>query len=175
MWRLREAVSFLNRIRTNRIMCACFLVVKKTKKGYGGTGGAGFPVLSVVEGFHVSPSIAPIKPRRKPMKKPPKVPNQLIIENTSTRIAPVLTLDLSVLFIMIAPYSVIIPHMSPITPTAKKPKPKSPKPARLKVVPAIAPIASMAKPPRRMKIAPIRDNANAAVGFSAIFSPCEPI
>jgi len=60
----------------------------KKRERYGGGGG----VLSDVEGCHVSPSMAPMRPNRKPMKKPPAAPNQLMMENISANIDPVLTL-----------------------------------------------------------------------------------
>lgn len=95
------------------------------KESYGGGGG-----VSYREGFHVKPSMLPIKPSRKPMNMPPAAPAQLNIENISTRIEPVLTLFLSSLFIMIAPTNTKIPHTMPRTPISMVMAPSPPKPMK---------------------------------------------
>jgi hypothetical protein len=57
----------------------------------GGGGGAASSV-----GFHVRPSIPPIRPKMKPMMKPPVPPTKrLNIEKISTTIEPVFTLSRS--------------------------------------------------------------------------------
>lgn len=77
----------------------------------------------------------PIKPSRKPMKKPPAAPNQLIIENISTSMAPVLTLPLSLLFIMIAPTNAKIPQTMPSMPMIMVMVPIPPKPMKSNMPP----------------------------------------
>ena len=106
------------------------LELEKKKESYGGGGGD-----SNLEGFHVNPSMLPIKPSRKPMNKPPAAPNQLNIENISTRTAPVLTLFLSSLFIIIAPTSTKIPQTIPRTPRIIIALPSPPKPIKSNMPP----------------------------------------
>jgi len=74
----------------------------------------------------------PIRPSRKPINMPPYAPNQLRIEKINTRIAPILTLFVSALLIMIAPTKVKIPQTIPraaitIIAPPSPPKPRKPK------------------------------------------------
>jgi hypothetical protein len=104
----------------------------------------------------------------KPIKKPPP-PIRLIIEKISTRIDPVLTLSLFVVFIITAPIRVSIPSIMATTAIMRNKPPSDSKPGNMKAMPPIVENTTAThKPLTRMSIAPIRDKTNAAVGFSVI-------
>lgn len=126
----------------------------------GGGGGAS-------AGFHTRPRIPPISPRMKPIMKPPLPKIKFSTENIKTSIEPVLTLPLSPEYIITAPISTIIPKMSPSIPIIIIKPPIHPIPGTMLMNPPkmLTRIAET-KPPRIMKMAPTRDKANAAVGFS---------
>lgn len=114
----------------------------------------------------------PISDRMKPMMKPPVPPtNKLSIEKMSTRIEPVRTFSLSPLFIIMAPNITIIPKIKPRMPSAMIKPLNNPNPGIMLI--AALPIIQIYVaiiPPSSIRIPPISDRTNAAVGFSAILS-----
>jgi hypothetical protein len=106
----------------------------------------------------------PIKQRIKPMINPPP-PTRLIIENIRTITEPILTLFLSPLLIIMAPTMDITPKTIAITPKTIIMAPKPGRKMPTSAPPAVN-IAATTKPFIRISIAPMRDNTNAAVGFS---------
>jgi len=117
----------------------------------------------------------PISDRMKPMMKPPVPPtNRLSIEKMSTRIEPVRTFPLSPLFIITAPNITIIPKIKPRMPSTMIKPLSHPNPGTMLIAaPPIIPIIAPNIPPSSIRIPPISDKTNAAVGFSANLSLTE--
>src|SRR2546422_9897029 len=70
-----------------------------------------------IVGLKVSASMPPIRPRRKPMKKPPSAVTQLIIESIRT-ITPHILALVGLEYSMNPPTTMIIPIMTPTIPSA---------------------------------------------------------
>jgi len=120
----------------------------------GGGGGAASSV-----GFHVRPSMPPIRPKMKPTMKPPVPPTKrLNIEKISTIIEPVFTLSRSPLLIMTAPTITIIPNISPRKPRIMTRPPSHPSPGITPIIaPPIIPTIAPNIPPSSIKTPAIKE------------------
>ena len=123
-----------------------------------------------IDGLKTIARIPPMRPRRKPITRPPTAVNQLSIDKTRI-MAPHTFADLGLEYIIAAPTIMINPKMIPTTPTIVTAVPAfAPPLARYPNPATIDPINAMKSPPRITKIPPIRDNTIAAVGLSAKLS-----
>ncbi len=101
-----------------------------------------------------------------PIMKPPPV-KRLRIENISTTIEPVLTLDGSPELIITAPIMTIIPKITPRTAMKITKAPRPPKNGAIIKRPPNRPARiELINDPMRIRIPPIRDSTKAAVGRS---------
>jgi hypothetical protein len=122
-----------------------------------------------IDGLKTIARIPPIRPRRKPITKPPTAVNQLSIDKTRT-IIPHILADVGLEYIMTAPTIMTSPKMIPTTPTTVTTVPGfAPPLARYPKDATNDPTNAMNRPPRITKIPPSRDNTIAAVGLSAKF------
>jgi hypothetical protein len=121
-----------------------------------------------IVGLKVSASMAPINPRRKPMKKPPRAVTQLIIERIRTMTPHILAL-VGLEYIMNPPTTMMIPIITPATPNPKAVLLAAPVPVTLSE-PINDPTNARVTPPKITNSPPIRDRTIAAVGLSPISS-----
>jgi len=119
-----------------------------------------------IVGLKVSASMPPIRPRRKPMKKPPSAVTQLIIESIRT-ITPHILALVGLEYSMNPPTTMIIPIMTPTIPSANTVLLAEPAPVTLNE-PINDPAKARAAPPKITNNPPIRDRTIAAVGLSPI-------
>jgi len=103
-----------------------------------------------------------------PIMKPPPVRRRLRIENISTSIEPVLTLDGSPELIITAPIMIIIPKITPRIAMRITSAPSPPRNGTSIMAPPSMPARiEPINDPMSMKIPPIKDSMKAAVGRSA--------
>jgi hypothetical protein len=127
--------------------------------------GGGAP--GAIVGLKVNASMPPIRPRRKPMKKPPSAVTQLIIERTRTTTPHILAL-VGLEYSMKPPTTMMIPIMTPTTPNANTVLLAEAAPVTLND-PIMDPAKASVAPPKITNNPPIRDRTIAAVGLSAIW------
>lgn len=102
--------------------------------------------------------IAPMRPSRKPIRRPPTAPTQLTSEKTKIT-TPQVTCCSGWVRRLLAQIMIIIPHTIPKMPII------APMPNAKKV--KTAPITATIKPPNRTNIPDMSDNAKAAEGYDS--------
>ena len=117
-----------------------------------------------MDGLNVRAKIAPIKPRRKPMKYPPIAVTQLRIASIKTMTPHILVL-VGLEYIITDPRIMIIPIITPTSPRASRVLLAAPAPAMLSEE-TIEPANARVAPPNITNNPPINDRTIAAVGFS---------
>src|SRR2546425_3351796 len=125
-----------------------------------------------IVGLKVSASMPPIRPRRKPMKKPPSAVTQLIIERTRT-ITPHIFAPVGLEYSMNPPTTMINPIMTPTIPNANTVSLAEAAPVTLNE-PIIDPAKARAAPPKITNNPPISERTIAAVGLSPISGRTRP-
>ena len=95
-----------------------------------------------IVGLKVSASMPPIRPRRKPMKKPPKEEVAKLMRDSMSTITPHIVWDVGLVYIMMPPSIIIIPKISPKMPSMATVEPNSGAP----VVPLVPPKLEIAAP-----------------------------
>ena len=101
-----------------------------------------------IDGLKTIARIPPMRPRRKPITRPPTAVNQLSIDKTRI-MAPHIFADLGLEYIIAAPTIMINPKMIPTTPTIVTAVPAfAPPLARYPNPATIDPINAMKSPPR---------------------------
>lgn len=115
-------------------------------------------------GLKVSASIAPISPRRKPMKKPPTAVTQLIMDSISTMTPHILAL-VGLEYIMNAPTTMMIPMITPAIPKPNAVLLAAPVPVTFSEL-ISEPTKARKIPPKITNNPPISERTMAAVGLS---------
>src|SRR5436309_67894 len=104
--------------------------------------GGGCIPPAVIAGLKTIPRIPPIRPRRKPMKKPPREEVAKLMRDSITTITPHIVWDVGLVYIIMPPSIIIIPKISPKMPSMATVEPTSGAP----VVPLVPPKLEIAAP-----------------------------